>query len=101
MVLNLEATEWATVLCQRNLALKIDTKRREAVKVNLLASSDVNVFCRCVAGETVAVEDWNAIGIARCLVLCQYIFHKGRSVSATIGICELQRVRYRVVKEDI
>jgi hypothetical protein len=100
-ILNLKTTEWAPILCQCDLALKLDTKSLEAIKIHLLASSDVNVFCRCVASETIAMEDRNAVGIAGCLILFQYIFQKGRGVCATIGVCELQRVRYRIVEENI
>jgi hypothetical protein len=100
-IFNLEPTEWSTILCEGDLALKLNTKSFEAVKIDLLASSDINVFCRCVAGEAVAMEDGDAVGIAGGLILLQYIFQKGRSVGATVGIGKLQRIRDRIVEENI
>jgi hypothetical protein len=100
-IFNLEPTEWSTILCEGDLALKLNTKSFEAVKIDLLASSDINVFCRCVACEAVAMEDGDAVGIAGGLILLQYIFQKGRSVGATVGIGKLQRIRDRIVEENI
>jgi hypothetical protein len=55
-VLDLEASEGTTIFGKGNFAGEVHTKRFDAFKVNLLTSSDIDVFCRCVAGKRIAME---------------------------------------------
>jgi hypothetical protein len=58
----------------------------------LLASADVNVFCRCVSGKGIAVECGNAIRIACCFVFWKYGFLKRWGEGASIWVGEEKRV---------
>jgi hypothetical protein len=91
-ILDFQPTERSSIFCESDLALKLHTKSFKALKVDLLASSDIDVFCRCVASEAVAMEDGDAVWIAGRRILFKYIFLKSGSVSATVGIGKLERV---------
>ena len=85
-VLNLETSEGAAVLGKGNFAGEVDTERLDALKVNLLPSSDIDVFCRCVAGEGISVECGYSVWIAGRGVFFQDGFYKRWSVRAAVGV---------------
>jgi hypothetical protein len=64
-ILDFEASEGTAIFSEGNLASEVDAKRLNTLKVDLLTSSDIDVFCRCIAGERVAVESGNPVSSSR------------------------------------
>jgi hypothetical protein len=91
-ILDLESTERTAILGQSDLSFEVYAKGEQTLEVNLLASSYVNVFCRCVAAERVPMECGNAVRVASGGILLKDCFLQGRFVGTAVGICEEQRV---------
>jgi len=100
-VLDLEATERSTVFGECDLALELDTKCLQAVEIDLLASSDVDVFGRCIACEGVAMKCRYTVGIAGCWVFLEYVFPQSWGICAAVTVCKFQGMEDGIVQENI
>jgi hypothetical protein len=89
-ILDFESTERTAILGKSNFALELYAQGLQTIKINLLASSYVNVFCRCIATERVAMEGGNAVGVASSWVFFKNFFFERRLVGAAVGVCEKQ-----------
>jgi hypothetical protein len=87
-VLHFEPTERTAILGKRNLAFKLYAQCLETIEVNLLTSSYVNVFCRCVAAERVAMESGDTVRVTGCRILFEYGLFQAWLESAAIRICK-------------
>jgi hypothetical protein len=63
-VLYFQASKGTTIPGNSNLAFQLNSQSFKSVKVYSLASTDVYVFCRCVASKRIAMEYGDSIRIA-------------------------------------